>query len=73
MTYKWNAKEKKLLDSTKDAMKQKLTPTDEKKSSIADKLNGKKNEPEIAKEAPRPEETMLEGPVSTDVLSNDQK
>jgi len=73
MTYKWNAKETKLLDSTKDAMKQKLTPTDEKKSSIADKLNGKKKEPEIAKEAPRPEETMLEEPVSTDILSNDQK
>lgn len=70
MTHKWNAKETKLLDSTKDAMKQKLTPTDEKKSAIADKLNGKNKEPEVTKKEP---EVETEKPVDTSILDNEQK
>lgn len=70
MTHKWSAKETKLLDSTKDAMKQKLTPTDEKKSAIADKLNGKKKEPEVTKAEP---EVETEKPVDTSILDNEQK
>lgn len=72
MTHKWSAKETKLLDSTKDAMKQKLTPTDEKKSAIADKLSGKKKEPEATKAEPEPE-AEIEKPVDTSILDNEQK